>query len=235
MHNRALHFITNRKDGFASAYFPASSDFQPCTESAAAKEVRRLLGLNSDYGVRAVLATVHGFPYIFEEFRDTSRTYRVSDFQPDRVVTVGAVWKNDAAGLPLFTPECTELPVPEEMVVEYLSNARARLTYGERVEDIDVRPVFGTSDLIPEWPEDLGVSGSFLLQDAWQAGSRIRVQGPPARYPWAAAGALLALPDTQAVLQSAGLLDTAAPLNSPVERVAVIALALAKQHPDFDV
>lgn len=235
MHNRALHFITNRKDGFSSAYFPASSEFVPCVESREAKEVRRLLGLDSDYGVRAVLAAVHGFPYLFDAFRDVSRTYRVSDFQPDRVLTVGAKWKNDVQGLPSFTPKCTSLPVPLQLTLEYLSDTRARITYGELVEDVDVRPVFGSSDLIPEWPETLGVSGAFNLQSEWQAGSLVRVQGPPARYPWETAGAILSVSETQTLLQSADLLATAAPLISPVERVAVVALALAKQHPDFDV
>jgi hypothetical protein len=235
MHNRALHFIANRKDGFAAPYFPASSEFQPAEETAAAQEVRRLLGLHSDYGIRAVLAAVHGFPAVLEEFRDGSQTYRVSDFQPDGVVTTGATWKNDPSGLPVFLPRCTELPVPLALSVSYLSDARARIVYGARVEDVDVRTVFGTDDLLVAWPSDLGVAGAFSLDAAWQPGSRVIVQGPPSRYPWDAAGKLLRVTAVQEVLQTAGLLGLAHPLNNPVERIAVIALALAKHHPSFDV
>lgn len=238
MLNRALHLLTNRSR-FNSVYFVPDAAFVPCKETADSAEVRRLLGLDqetSDYHTRAVLGAVHGVPVIFDEFHDPVRTYRATDFDREPVVMLGAVWIFDETGAPEFSPVTTDVPAVGKLTLTAIDASRALLVYGSRSETLATRYAADAKQLYPQWPEDLGIVGGLQLVQTWTTGSKINITGYPARYPWKqVAESLRQSASARTLLQTANLVGHFHNADSSVEQVAVVALALAKTHPLFNV
>lgn len=238
MHNRVLHFTTNRAGGFVSSYFPTSSTFRPCDETYSTRVVRALLGLDrtdDDYSVRAILGAVHGTPAVFDEFRDELQTYRIGDFSADSARVENATLISDEKGLAAFTPVAGSLPPPTRLSLSYSSEKSALLQFGEMNESVAVRSPADENQIFVTWPENLGVSGGLQLDAPWAPGSTVVIRGTPRSFPWdIAVERIRTSTGGQDLLQSAGLLKFFTQSNFAVEKIALVALALAKQHPDFD-
>jgi hypothetical protein len=234
MLNRTLHLVSNRRD-FVSPFFFSDPDFKPAS-TPQADAVRKLLGLDvvdTDYHVRAVVFAVHGQPWI--NVNDPAVTYKPTDFTRDPVESIGASWIFDDHGAPFFNPVPVSAPIPAALRLEAITTSRARIVYGDIVEDVATRWLPDSKQLYPEWPASLGVSGGLKLDFEWGPEKWIQINGYPTRYPWAVVAAELDKSEhCHALLLTAGLMEHFKLADTALEKVAVTALALITTHPAYN-
>jgi len=231
MRNKILHSITNRAGGFNTPSLLNSTEFHPSIETRESLELRRILGVTQtrdDYHVLAILAAVEAHPEVLRAFQDGVRSYRVQDFSAAQSALSAGVMVPDENGAPQLRPVPSSAPVPEAVVLSYVSATSAGLSYGSRYEVINVR-VSG-SNLLPSWPGDLGVSGG--IQTAWGPGARVDIYARPAVFPYQAMAHTLQTAGCKNVfLQQQGLLNNFHQADDAQKKLAVMVLALGLSNP----
>lgn len=237
MINKILHTVTNRKH-FVSPVFPASTGFIPATLGAAAEEVRQLLQLHrteDDYFVVGVLQAIDAFPDIAQEFGEARRNYTLQAYRPTPLRMQGAELGGVGAGPPkvLRTPDTW--PVDFRIKLEFVDSANLRARVGKAEEIFSAHPT-GTDRLSPDWPDRLGIRGTLanLNPISWGEGFRAEIFHVPPSFPYALAAAALVESDAAYQLLSASGLEAAVySARTPMEKIALTALAISRSHPAF--
>jgi hypothetical protein len=197
--------------------------------------VRDTLGLaeeGNDFHVSSVLAALASFPDMMTMAEPSVELWDVHDFtRPSPVMTAGTLVPR-RGNLPVFAPNALEAPAPYTITVSWISEG-ARVVYGSNRWDVEASPFNNVPyKLIIEWPSELGVSGDIELDVAWNKSSVVTLSGWAKAYPYAlAADKLSSKRSTIYLLSQAGVVENFFLSSDSVEKIAVIALALAITHP----
>ncbi len=235
MINKTLHSITNRASGFVDPSFVTEASFVPMvcrtsnrSDTSDTSDIRHLLGLDivgDDYHVRAILGAIAAHPKIFAGFEDGVCTWRAQDFVPAAPISPDGTIVAATPGGIRIALRATEVPVPAQVVVDYVAANNAKVTYGKRNTMVPTRTSGGS--IYPEWPEWLDIQAGFTPVATWTTGSRFTITARPTRFPYSVLAATLRdNPHVGALLKSQGLIENFHLADDDVERVATVALAL---------
>jgi hypothetical protein len=230
--NRALHAITNRANDFTSPVFPTTSTYAPVTLPKAAQSVRDFLQLGGDdYFVVGVLMALYSFPELLENI-DDGLTFRLTDYvrPPDTGIST---LLPDSNGPPYLYRVPVEFPVSLTYQLSYGSANFLQVALGSKTFNVPVT-VSGTQ-LLPVWPPELGISGSFdLTYQPWNSAFALTIQHVPVGYPYELVASILDQ-NTQKneLLVTHGLLSHYFRARSGMEKVATVALALGLSNPYY--
>jgi hypothetical protein len=236
MINKILHTLSNRTI-FMSPVFPAISTFRPSELSEDTEAVRKLMGLDvssHDYNLVGILQAVDAFPDILQEFGEGVRSYSLRDYKTPATSISGAELGPGAEGLPRIYRVGSEWPTFYEVTVSYLNATHVRVSGGEHNDPVPILNA-PAGDLHFAWPEWTGVTGVLTrLENSWSSGDIIRVPVWPVRFPYAQlATALKEDARAYAMRIAIGAEGPFFSARSPIEKVAISALALSRSHPQF--
>ncbi len=234
MKSELFRRIANRAD-FVNTWLQSTIPYTPHTFSKYAKGVRTVLRLNdssTDYFVTSLASALAGTPALIQEFLPeflnpfSLRGYTAKIFTPPQGVKLVA----GELGLPRVDRIIDTWPVERIITLQYLDPIHARISAGTVTEVIEAR--MNNQYLQVAWPAWSGITGWLELSNGtlWETGSIWDFTVEPSNFPFAAAIARLQLGrDWLGLIEDHGL---AAPYagasNEPLERIALVALALVR-------
>ena len=228
MHNKFLHALTNR-NFFLHPGFRGMDDFVPSVD-ATADRVRDLLGLNDtehDYYIVGLLQAVAAFPHIRSQLDDPHVTYDLLDYRPPVAGVSGASLLGDVNGPPAITIIPAAFPTGFEVTLVWRTTTSFTMTAEGLDSILKVRHSNGT--VFPEWGA-CGIRGRLVLADgnAWADGCEVIISHTPVTYPYRlAVQAVSGSPHALSIIDSAGCMEAFYSSQDDVEKMAVVALALA--------
>lgn len=231
MRNSVLHLLTNQAADFVSPIFPNVSDYTPHEESTVEKSLRSFLKLgagNPDYYLVSLLSSVYSFPEVLEEFKETDKTFDLSDYtRPHDYITGGTLINSDKHQVKIARSP-SEYPVAMEIVIEYKDEKEVFITTGTLIYAAKFNKI-DDNNLEVKWPSDIGLSGVLSpTGGVWESGSRVTIFHQPITYPFAqVASRILKRSDFITYLSEVGLLKHVYSSQSGLEQMALVCLALA--------
>ena len=230
MRDSVLHLLTNRASNFGSPIFPRYSDYTPHEETEVETIIRDLLYLRPTagaYHLIGLLAAVYAFPEVYQEFKESDRTYDLADYTKSPTVMVGGKFAGSPQRILTFNRIPIEFPVSFDMSIAYKDPLEVRILAGNTNFDV---PFFVRNNKLDiQWPVETGITG-LLDPDGgvWAQGSIITINHEPGCYPYKILADIL-LKNSTAIqyLNSVGLLKNFFSAQSSIEKVAIMALAIS--------
>lgn len=231
MRDSVLHLVTNRASTFGSPIFPSASLYVPHTEGTSESSLRDFLRLRSNdpaYYLVGVLASVYSFPEIVEEFKETDKTFDLKDYVPPSNTVSGGSFVNLFGKSFSLERVPIEYPILTDILVKYKDSREVSIVACNNTYNVPFAVRSG-DNLDIEWPEELGIHGIlYPSAGTWITGSYVNIYHQPITYPYkVVTDSVLKNSDYIQLLSSLGLMKNIYSAQSPVERMALIALALA--------
>lgn len=238
--DRLLRSLTGRRD-FTSRIFRSTPAFVQKPERPEVVAGRKLLGLDindDDYHLTAVLGAIVGYPEIEEQFEETGRSWNLLDYHPpvDRIFG-GRLTENEKGEL-FLRHRPAEFPAATEwQLSHYAGDAlRIRASRGGFDTVVSCRKTHhnGRQIILPKWPEQLGFAGGLDVGGDWLSGRFVLIRHTPVDFPYQAAAETIRNDSGYLrMLEDLGLLENFVLAHSPVEKLALAALALARSSVYF--
>jgi hypothetical protein len=235
MRNSVLHLLTNRNSNFASGIFPQSGTYEAHEEGreeAALRDFLKLRPQDHAFYLVGMLNAVYSFSEIYEEFRESDRSFSLSDYVREADTFDGGVLVNSAGKSAAIQRYPLEFPIEFEISVKYLSETEVKIFLGksEMTAPYSIR----TAGIDIDWPITLGVGG-LLLPDGvdwkvnWKTGASFKMRHEPLSFPYGALDRKIGNnPDYLKLLVDAALIRQYYSAQTAMERVAILCLALAR-------
>lgn len=233
--NEILRSLTNRPGGYISSTIFDTGEFVPDLEpTELEQQVRSTMGLDvtdTDYYVKGILRAVDAFPAIRNQFGQTSQTYDDrSSARPTPIFNGG----NLLAGIdgPAYIErEANEWPVQFRFDISYVTSSVLTTRYERARHTFKVRST--SSGLAVDWPSFIGIRGVVDPDDdnTFDEDFKLTVIQEPVVFPYQLLyDKLRAISGVEEILRSEGLIEPFYYTRSPIEGVAIMAIALGLKN-----
>ncbi len=145
--------------------------------------------VDTDYYLRIYLALLHSFPDVTIQFKDSTKTYRVEDFNARGVDINGGDLVSAPNISAFFTDaQVTSLPVNLTYDLNYIDHNTLELRALENGLIQQVAYFMAGSDpnkiLRLTWPDAFPFYGPVRLTQAWIPGANVRITVSPSNFPY---------------------------------------------------
>lgn len=236
--NKVLHALSNR-NVFTEPMFAGNKSFLKARIAKDYEELRRALFLHledTDYYLKVYINLLMSWPELWDLFKDTETSFSLVDFAPLGVrLTGGDLLSNTGLHGYYTDPVIVSLPVPTRFQINYHSSAIVKfVSLDEGHSDFAAYHVTDNDILTLNWPEGAPFQGPLKLNQNWQSGSRVEIDVEPSKFPY---DLMLKRVETNAFLNrlmaDLDLLDEYAGSFEPETKLALVAAAVAFNHPSF--
>ncbi len=230
-----LHPFANRGTGFVWYRLPVDPYFQPRRLAAAAQAVADYLMLsapNTDYYLLGPLQALASCPWMLEPDISPDTLSDLAAYPVPRDTWGGGYLRGWSSGAARFARKPTTWPVDLRLTLTRTDAASARLVTGDASSVVGARLIAEDDILVVDWPGEFGASGVVAIDAAyWLAGGAVEIDHHPASYPYAAVVDTLAgNVNLSRLLVTSGLAEAWHATFDPLERVALVALALVRAY-----